>query len=296
MTNWFQSHTAFQLFQQSSGEITPILVEQGSCRCLVAVMGHGLLRRGIVQGGVAIDEHYDYATIERDLTAVLQHVWQACKQAGCIYVEMRNFADYSTYRTIFEQEGFSYQPHYDVIIPILTSAEQWNSIHESKQRWLRKEMSEQQPLTDTNLPTAYPNLWHEAQSEEEIRTFYTHLKHLYQTKVHRPIPSLDFFLTAYRTGACTFLITCDGGVMLAADDTTAYEWYICGQVMSTWAAIEWCQQHHIKYFDTMGAGKPNVPYGVRDFKLQMGGTLYDFGRFLSPIRPLIYTIGHKILG
>lgn len=79
------------------------------------------------------------------------------------------------------------------------------------------------------------------------------------------------------------------------DRSKAYEWYICGQVMSTWAAIDWCRQHGIQCFDTMGAGKPGVPYGVRDFKLQMGGELKEFGRYRCVLKPWLYRLGEWVM-
>jgi lipid II:glycine glycyltransferase (peptidoglycan interpeptide bridge formation enzyme) len=41
----------------------------------------------------------------------------------------------------------------------------------------------------------------------------------------------------------------------------------------------------------MGAGKPDIPYGVRDFKMAFGGQLVEHGRFLCIHKPLLYWIG-----
>jgi lipid II:glycine glycyltransferase (peptidoglycan interpeptide bridge formation enzyme) len=41
----------------------------------------------------------------------------------------------------------------------------------------------------------------------------------------------------------------------------------------------------------MGAGKPDEPYGVRDFKAEFGGELVERGRFLCIRKPLLYKIG-----
>ena len=41
----------------------------------------------------------------------------------------------------------------------------------------------------------------------------------------------------------------------------------------------------------MGAGQPNVPYGVRNFKAEFGGTLVEHGRFLCVVNPLLFKIG-----
>jgi hypothetical protein len=41
----------------------------------------------------------------------------------------------------------------------------------------------------------------------------------------------------------------------------------------------------------MGAGEPGVPYGVRDFKSEFGGTMVEHGRFLCVSKPWLYKIG-----
>lgn len=62
--------------------------------------------------------------------------------------------------------------------------------------------------------------------------------------------------------------------------------------------MRWCIENGIRYFDWMGAGKPGVPYGVRDFKLQYGGELVDYGRFIyvhHPRRMKLAKFGFQIL-
>ena len=80
-----------------------------------------------------------------------------------------------------------------------------------------------------------------------------------------------------------------------------YEWYVCGldeeykeqypSVMATYAAIEYAKQKGIPMFDFMGAGVPDQPYGVRDFKMEFGGEAVEYGRYLHIRKPLLYKIG-----
>ena len=41
----------------------------------------------------------------------------------------------------------------------------------------------------------------------------------------------------------------------------------------------------------MGAGKPNEPYGVRDFKAEFGGKMVEYGRYVQLCKPMLYAIG-----
>jgi lipid II:glycine glycyltransferase (peptidoglycan interpeptide bridge formation enzyme) len=52
-----------------------------------------------------------------------------------------------------------------------------------------------------------------------------------------------------------------------------------------WEVIKWGNENKCKTFDWMGAGKPNVSYGVRKFKLQFGGNVVSFGRFEKNHKP-----------
>ncbi len=70
-----------------------------------------------------------------------------------------------------------------------------------------------------------------------------------------------------------------------------YEWYVCGldseykdrhiypSVLATWAALDYAAENGIPTFDFMGLGKPEEPYGVRDFKARFGGKWVNYGRF-----------------
>ena len=46
-----------------------------------------------------------------------------------------------------------------------------------------------------------------------------------------------------------------------------------------WYEIVWAKEHGYKWYDFGGAGYPNEPYGVRDYKAKFGGELVSFGRY-----------------
>ena len=147
----------------------------------------------------------------------------------------------------------------------------------------------------------------EAQSEQEIRDWYQILSQLYREKVRTPLFSEDFFLQFYRNGVGKYLLVKHegkviGGMMCPVLDSKAiYEWYVCGldeeykdlspSVVATQAAIEYAKENGLPLFDFMGAGEPEIPYGVRDFKMEFGGELVEHGRFLCVRKPLLYKIG-----
>ena len=147
----------------------------------------------------------------------------------------------------------------------------------------------------------------EAQTEQEVRDWYQILHRLYREKVRTPLFSEEFFLQFYRNGVGKYLLVKKddkviGGMMCPILPGKAiYEWYVCGldeeyrelspSVVATAAAINYAKVHGLSLFDFMGAGQPDVPYGVRDFKLEFGGEIVEYGRFLCIRKPLLYKIG-----
>jgi serine/alanine adding enzyme len=52
-----------------------------------------------------------------------------------------------------------------------------------------------------------------------------------------------------------------------------------------WREIEWAQAQGFAVYDFGGAGWPNQPYGVRDFKAKFGGDLVQYGRYRKVYSP-----------
>lgn len=262
MTNWFQTHN-----------INPIY-------------GWGPSKRWIVLGGPAAPD--PSSSGENDAFAEqMRALVDKARKAGCVYVEIRCFEDYSAYRPALEAAGFVYEPHYDVIF----------DLREDPLRMMKVSKRQQ-------LKQAIQNgeKWRETTCEDVIHAWYERLLHLYRTKIHRPLPNEKWFREMIIDKGCRLLVVESqqqiiGGVLLAVEDdkSKAYEWYKCGPVMSTWAAIEWCRQNDIRCLDTMGAGMPGVPYGVRDFKLEMGGELKEYGRYRSVLKPWLYRLGEWVM-
>ena len=240
--------------------------------------------RSIIVGGPLLADNIS----NEALTALLKAIRRLGDKA--IYVETRNFHDYSKWKSIFEANEFTYQPHYD--IHVHCSAQ--HQMSERRQRELKRAIKNGATVA-------------QAQSEQEIRDWYQILCQLYREKVRTPLFSEEFFLQFYRNGVGKYLLVKHedkiiGGMMCPVLDSKAiYEWYVCGldeeykdlspSVVATHAAIEYAKSNGLSLFDFMGAGEPEIPYGVRDFKMEFGGELKEFGRFLCIRKPLLYWIG-----
>lgn len=248
-----------------------------------------LTRRAIIIGGPCLaDDCIDYEVMEL-MRAVRKQL-----KSEAIYVECRNFNDYSHWRNAFEAEGFSYVPHLNFHVDCSDKEAMDGKLSENRKRQIKKAVK-------SGIEIA------EAQSEQEIKEWYDILLHLYKMRVKTPLFPLSFFIEFYRQGLGKYLLVkyegkVIGGIMCPIlEGKCIYEWFVCGMdteyrnqnpsVMATYAAMEYGNAHGLARFDFMGAGKPNEPYGVREFKARFGGDEVEYGRFLCVMKPLVYKIG-----
>ena len=252
-------------------------------------------RRAIIYGGPLLSDDITDEELRELLIAVSRQPSISSRQlfevSTPIYIETRNFSDFSHWRNVFEECCFSFLPHYDMFIDCSDRDIMRSKIYDGKMRQIRKAEAEGVEIF-------------EATTEEEINEFYSLLKRLYKKKVRTPLFDLEFFTTfvSQKRGVLLLVkkpsaisdkqsIIIGGMLCPILNGKIIYEWYVVGPAIVTWAAMDYANRHNIPIFDLMGAGEPDVPYGVRDFKLQFGGELKEYGRFLKINNKLWYSIG-----
>lgn len=249
-----------------------------------------LTRRAIIVGGPCFANDATDEEVKTLMIAIKKGL-----KSKAIYIETRNFNDYSKWRGAFENAGFEYKKHLNFHIDCTDKEKMWKQMSETRRRQIKKALKSGVGIKSEGV------------SESEIKEWYEILKDLYTTKVKTPLFPLSFFLEYYRQGLGKYLLVkyegkVIGGIMCPIlNGKCIYEWYICGSdgeykeqypsVMATWAAMDYAAKHGLARFDVMGAGEPGVPYGVRDFKEEFGGERVEQGRFLYVANPILYRIG-----
>ena len=250
-------------------------------------------RRAIIPGGVCLADDCSQAEAEALLVAVRSRL-----ERKAIYIETRNYNDYSRWKEAFAHAGFAYQPHLNFHIDCSDRSAMDARLSDVRRRQLKKAAKSGATVKSEGI------------TEAEVQEFYRILSRLYKTKVKSPLFPLEFFLTFLRNETGKYLLVqyegkVIGGMMCPIfanpERSCIYEWYVCGldsdykeqypSVMATYAAMDYAASNGIKRFDVMGAGQPGVPYGVRDFKSEFGGTLVENGRFVSVQNRLLFRIG-----
>lgn len=297
---WFQTPEAYQFYASNSEEMIPFVfgVEEDEHLKAICVgyitkeksaFKQFFTRRAIIIGGPLIGEH----AIESDVEQLLRVTASELKSQA-IYIETRNFNDYSKWKGTFEKCGFNYIPHLNFHIDT-TSVELAQS-NIGKHRWKYIRLSIRDGATMVENPTI-----------EQVRECYELLAELYSTKVKTPLFSWDFFEKLfYQPNAKYLLVELNGKIIggtvcVCLPNKAMYEWFVCGNdryrkgirpsSVATWYGMQYAAKNGYPLFDLMGAGRPDEPYGVRDFKAEFGGKLVEHGRFLCVRKPLFYWIG-----
>lgn len=300
---WFQTPKAYEFFTSMSNLFKPFAIgleDEGALRAVCvgyvtveeSALKQFLTRRAIIIGGPCFADDCKNEEVTLLLSTLRQQLSTGAHAP--IYIESRNFNDYSRWKDAFEKAGFDYKPHLNFHVDCTDKEKLWERLSENRKRQIRKAQAAVECLTNERV------------REEEIREWYEILKQLYKTKVKTPLWPVEFFLEAYRQRIGKFLFVKHngkiiGGSMVVADERTVYEWFECGMnneykeqypsVMATYAGMEFAREQGCHRYDMMGAGEPGVPYGVRDFKSEFGGEMVEQGRFLCVCKPLLYEVG-----
>ena len=246
-------------------------------------------RRAIINGGPGLAEDIS----DTELETLLKRCADSLKHKA-IYIETRNFADYSRFCPTFEKMGFVYEPHYNFLVDTSSHEIVYSNMGKSRKRDVNASIKH--GVTIIYNPT-----------EAEVTAFYHILKDLYQNKVKTPLFPQEFFIKLWKTDFSKFILVkyndeIIGGTLCIHDDETFYEWFTCGKdgaynnifpsTVATYYGIQFAVDNGFKTFDMMGAGAPgDGGYGVREFKAKFGGELVEYGRFKYVCNKPLYKLG-----
>lgn len=298
--NWFQSPEAYEFYASQPELFKPFAFGvtneerlRGVCVGYVTVEKNAvkqmLTRRAIIIGGPCLaDDCADYELMELLRAVRKQLVGEA------IYIECRNFNDYSRWKESFAKAGFEYVPHLNFHVDTSSVEVVEANLGKSRKRDIRTSMRD--GATIIEKPTL-----------EQVREYYAILEHLYKTRVKTPLFPFSFFEKLWQHKDGRFILVelngdiIGGTVCVEQEGKCLYEWFVCGRdgewksifpsSVATYAGIKYAAEHGCARFDMMGAGTPDEAYGVRDFKARFGGSEVEHGRFLCITKPLLYKIG-----
>ncbi len=300
VSTWFQSVEAYNFYASLPKSLEPFVLAVEDKECLDGIvvgyvtkekniLRQFFTRRAIIIGGPVLADKIT----NNELSLLLQSLKNYLR-GKAIYIETRNFNDYSKWRNVFESCGFSYEPHLDVQV----DCSDWNKLESNIGKHRKKYI--RLSLRDGASIVQSPSI-------DQVREFYFILDELYRTKVKTPLYPWIFFENLFRLKSSKFFLVeyngriVGGSACVLIEGKGLYEWYACGKdgiyknihpsSVVKYAGLRYACDNRLVLFDMMGAGKPNEKYGVRDFKLEFGGVIVEYGRYKYIDNQLLYHIG-----
>lgn len=292
-STFFQSPECYRFYSELSFLSTFVyaIEEEGELKALVCgylIAEKGLIksyfsRRAIIPGGVLLAKDVNQQSLQLLLNTLKSELRQ-----HSIYIEFRNYLDYSEYKDIFVNVGFIYQPHLNFHLKIDNHEMLWGNLGTNRKREILKSNNAGLVCVETK-------------NEKDITSLYSILFELYSKKIKRPLFPMEFFIKLSCEPFAKIFVVKNreeviGGIVCVVDQNVVYEWFVCGpsekhqhpQTLATWTSIRFALENGFNKFDFMGAGSPEKKYGVRNYKSRFGGEEVEYGRFLYISKPGIY--------
>lgn len=215
-----------------------------------------------------------------------------CIDPFTIYTQVRNLFDTGPYKDSFIKQGFHYEEHLNILVDLtLPEEDLWKGIQSRRRSQIRKSEREGCLVEQQHSVTA-------------LNDSYSILEEVYQ-RARLPLPEREHFEALLKhadeaSGLRVFTVSWEGktiGCMLClAHGTTLFEYYTGSYSayykklpndLLPWAVFMLAKKEGFTRFDFGGAGKPGVPYGVRDQKEKFGGKLVCYGRYTQTTYPYL---------
>lgn len=324
--NWFQTPEAYAFFASMPELFCPFVVAicgetdlRGICVGYITIEQNPLkqftTRRAIIIGGPALADDCSNEGVTLLMTEVRKMIDES---GGAIYIETRNFNDYSRWRSGFEKAGFVYEEHNNFHI---VTADFCGNMHTATDNLCKNEIAYDKVVNGTmgknrvrDIKTSFRDgvVVTDHPTIEQVREYYAILKNLYATRVKTPLFPLSFFEKLYEQKDARFILVglqnmagelemIGGTVCVMQEGRCLYEWFVAGRdgewksifpsSVATYAGIRYAAEMGLPRFDMMGAGTPQEAYGVRDFKARFGGDLVEHGRYKYICKPALYMCG-----
>ncbi|MBE0673396.1 MAG: GNAT family N-acetyltransferase [Bacteroidales bacterium] len=245
--------------------------------------------RAVVWGGPLVDGD------NPEVASLLLQTLNRLTGRQALFTQFRNLTDMSALDTVFRNNGYSYEPHLNVLISLKKDAGRLHSeLHPTRRKQIGRSVRRGVTVTMADL----------AESEIMDRC-YSLLQSVYRRE-GLPYPSRQFFdmaagLFAPQHRLRLYVASFEGDIigfrMALYYNGVVYDWYAASSPdhndkypndILPWEIIRQGAEEGFHLFDFGGAGRPDKPYGVRDYKMKFGGELVSYGRYNRIHMPLIY--------
>jgi len=279
----------------SAGEVLALLLPTWISVFAAPVVSR-LTRRAVVYGGALTAGGETGATA---LGLLLQEYDRHARWQG-LFTELRPIGQVGTAvpDTVLASAGYQHEDHLNFLIDLHQGQDRlWASIDKSAQKRIKRAIRLGARVVE----------WPDANTPSPIPRFYALVQ---ETYAHVGVPLADhtLFMSAFRVlhpkGMFRlFAVEVEGRVIgvraILVYKEWIHDWYAgadrsalsyCPNDLLVWHVLQWGAEHGLHWFDFGGAGRPDVPYGVRDFKAKFGGDLVHPGRQTAIHWPAVFAL------
>ncbi len=252
--------------------------------------------RSILQGGPLFVD----SPSGREAARLLVEHYNRLVGNKVVYTQIRNMWDTQDSAEMLAVHGYEYDQHLDFLIDLdRNERDIWQDIHKSRRKGINR--AEKNGM-----------IVRKVSSMEELTACYDLVDDTYK-RFKVPIADISLFKAVYGDlapgGFADFFIAMLDNEAVGTRITLnykdmVYDWYAGSKPeidyvdeLLVWHVLKENAGKY-KVFDFGGAGHPDKPYGVREFKRRFGGEMVNFGRYEkvhSRIRKEIAMAGLKTI-
>jgi serine/alanine adding enzyme len=221
----------------------------------------------------------------RDAVSSVLRTYDRRVSRRVLLTELRNLVDIGELRPVLADCGYEFHDHLNFLIDLTRPLDHvWADIRPNARRNIRKAMKSGVEVRQAEDPA-------------DMRGAYHILREAYH-RIRVPLPPSSLFHEAFGLlgprGMMKVLVAevkgeLIGALMLLLHKDVVIYWYTGTSRdysgyrpadLLVWRSLEMAHQIGARTFDFGGGGRPDEPYGVRDFKAKFGGERVNFGRHL----------------
>lgn len=291
--NIFQSPQLAEVFEKAKG-IEPIAlaaIDEDSGQILASLLAYVLkytnvlssfTSRAIIRGGPL------FLNTEKGIFAakMLLNHYDSVIRRKALYTDVVNLWDVSnsTASALIGDAGYVYVDELNFLINLNRAEEEiWKDIHKSRKKGINRAMKKGINIEDVH-------------DKELIPIFYSIVEETYK-KVKIPLEDISLFDSVFELlvlkKMAKFYLAKYNSIYIGARLVLNYkglifDWYAGALTnylsmyvneLLVWKILKDGTKREYYTFDFGGAGKPNEPYGPREFKRRFGGQLVNFGYY-----------------
>ena len=248
----------------------------------------------MVTGGPLVED------ADLEFAEILLDVYSRAIRGKVLFSQFRNLSDMGWLHKSFSVRKYEGEPHLNYLVNLKQElSDIWGGFSPTCKNKINK-------ATKSGLEIR------SFSSEEEIESAYYILSEVYG-RIKYPLVHKRLFLEAMTqlngSENVQFMGAYLEGKMIAMRMLLVYkdiwyDWYAgsfrkytsyAPNEMLTWQIMKRAKECGAAVFDFGGAGNPNIPYGVRDYKRKFGGEQVDFGRYERVYHPKLFGVLKKVM-